>query len=162
MSESDFIKYPTGKIEINKFCSACGRYNSRYSTTEVVIICKNEILLLKRSIDPQKDWWSLPGGYVNWNETLEEAAKREVKEETGINCNLDFFKIFSDPSRDPDGRQNIAHVYISKLERKPELVVDESENSEAKWFSLDKLPKNIAFDHLEMIQAVAKYLIDKD
>jgi len=148
-----FITYPTGKIPKNAFCTCCSRLNLRHSTVEAIIPNeKNQILLVKRASAPQVGWWALPGGYVDWNETLEHAVRREVQEETGLQpVSAEFFKIFDDLDRDLDGRQNIGHCFI--VQCRGTLQRQKEEVEELRWFSLNDLPKNIAFDHGKMIQA---------
>jgi 8-oxo-dGTP diphosphatase len=152
---SDYEKFPTGKIKKGSSCSNCGRFNARYVTCDIILIRKDKVLLVLRAQRPQQDWWSLPGGYLNWDETLEECASREVKEEVGLDVKCTFFKTYSDPSRDLDGRQNIAHCFIARVNEGP-LNLDAKEVKEASWFSLTALPKKIAFDHRKMIEEYNK------
>ena len=155
ISHNLFVKYPTGKIAKSAFCEHCGKFNARHSACEVVVLCGSEVLLLRRAKDPQKNWWCLPGGYVEWGETLEQTALRELREETGIVLSkLRFFGIYSDPGRDLDGRQTIAHCFVAELSQKREVSIEESEVLEAQWFSFDALPEKIGFDHRQMIEDV--------
>ena len=162
MSYQNFVKYPTSKIDKGSFCDHCARFNSRHSTAEVIIVYKNEILLQKRARNPQQGWWCIPGGYVDWNETVEQAAIREVKEETGTKLNkINFLGVYSDINRDLDGRQNIAHCFFSELQEKSQINAPEIEVLESKWFPLDQLPENIAFDHRKMIEDYKKKIFTK-
>ena len=144
--------YPTGKIPGGTFCDCCARYNVRNSTTEALIVNEHgEVLLIKRGQEPQKGWWGLPGGYVGWNETVEQAAKREAEEETGLVVkSVEFFGLYDDPKRDLDGRQNIGHCFIAQVEGS--LKKQDEEVEDIQWFSLDTLPEHIAFDHRTMIE----------
>lgn len=148
--------YPTGKIPQGTFCEHCARYNARNSTVEIIIVnASNELLLIQRGTMPQQGWWALPGGYVDWGETLEETAAREAHEETGLTINdVQFFRLYDDPARDLDGRQNIGHCFIVSAEGT--LQKQDGEVKDIRWFSLDALPKNIAFDHRNMIEEYKK------
>jgi 8-oxo-dGTP diphosphatase len=152
MPVDDFIKYPVGKIPKGDFCEKCARFNSRNTTCSVIAYHDKKIILIKRGTEPLKGWWALPGGYLDWNETVEECALRELREETGYEGKkAEPFMVNSKPNRSEDGKQNVDHVFvIGKLVKKYDF--DKKEIMEVKWFSLDKLPDNIAFDHKEAIQ----------
>ena len=72
-------------------------------TVDIFIYNDNhEFILIKRKNDPFKDYWALPGGFVDYGETTEHAAIREAKEETSIDVKLEkLFNVYSDPDRDP-------------------------------------------------------------
>ncbi|MCK4483187.1 MAG: NUDIX hydrolase, partial [Candidatus Thorarchaeota archaeon] len=71
-------------------------------TVDVVVVEDSKILLVKRGQPPHQGEWALPGGFVEYGETLEVAAKREVQEETGIAIDLSaILGVYSDPERDP-------------------------------------------------------------
>ena len=152
-----WTKYPTGKIPKGTFCEHCGRFNARNMTvTTLVLNQKNEILLIKRARDPQAGWWALIGGYVDWDETLEQCSLRELKEEAQITVDhTTFFKVYDALNRDKDGRQNIDLAFIVRVSSN-NFTAEKNEVSEARWFSLNHLPKNIAFDHRLMIDDYKK------
>ncbi|MEG1952068.1 MAG: NUDIX hydrolase [Bacteroidales bacterium] len=114
------------------------------------------LLLIERGKPPFEGCFAFPGGFVNEDETLEWAAGRELKEETGFwikNYNLEFkaFKPYSDPQRDPRGR-TITMVYSTILhtDHLPE-VCGGDDASKALWFPINELP-SLAFDHKKIIQ----------
>lgn len=73
-------------------------------TVDLVILYKNSVVLIKRGRDPFKDSYALPGGFVEYGESVEEAAVREAKEETGLDVRLlRLVGVYSDPNRDPRG-----------------------------------------------------------
>lgn len=116
---------------------------------------KNEgvsVLLIKRKYDPFKDSWAIPGGFVLQNESLEEAVKRELWEETGIKVNyLEQLYSFGEPNRDPRQRIiSIAYFALVKSSQFQQLKAS-SDAEEAQWFSINKLPK-LAFDHRQILQ----------
>ncbi len=148
--------YPTGKIPKGAFCDCCARYNVRNSTTEALIINeKGELLLIKRGHEPQQGWWGLPGGYVDWNETIADCVARETHEETGLTVEkVTFFGLYDNVRRDLDGRQNIGHCFVVKASGS--LKKQDEEVEDIQWFSLDNLPEYIAFDHRKMIEDFKK------
>ncbi len=103
-----------------------------------------KVLLVQRSNYPYKTSWAFPGGFMNMNETAEEAAKRELEEETGLrNVSVRQFYTFTDIERDPRERViSIAHYALTKITE----VKAGDDAKDAKWFSLNEIP-NLAFDH---------------
>lgn len=118
-------------------------------TVDILLIknaCENpEILLIQRLNPPFKDQWALPGGFVDMDENCEEAAERELHEETGItDVILTQFKTYSDVDRDPRGRTiSVVFTGIAKSDDVP-IAGDDAKN--AQWFRMNDLPK-LAFDH---------------
>lgn len=115
------------------------------------------LLLIKRRNNPFKDMWALPGGFVNTDETILEAALREMKEETGVEVpKLSFFNYYDTPDRDPRGR-TISFVYYygaSDLKKTDPPVVEAADDAvEAQWFQVKDLigRDDIAFDHSVII-----------
>lgn len=151
---TDWFNHPTGKISKGEFCSHCGRYNARNSTATILVInSHNQVLLIKRKRDPQAGWWAMPGGYLDWNETLADCAKRELKEETGLTVNtVELVGLYDALDRDKDGRQNIDHCYVGKVIEPFTLIKHPDEVEAAVWFDFNQLPDNIAFDHRQMIE----------
>ena len=150
-NHDEWVKYPTGKISKGAWCDSCKRYNVRNSTADVMAVRDGKILMIQRGQDPQMGCWALPAGYVGGDETLEQAAARELKEEVGLVADsLELLGVYSDPKRDLDGRQNIAHVFVAKVSG--DVARNEEEVGKIQWFDLDKLPEKIAFDHRKMIE----------
>ena len=91
------------------------RYRNPTPTVDTIIQRDSRILLVKRKNDPFKGYLVLPGGFVNEGERVEDAAKREVKEETSLNIELlDILGVYSDPTRDPRGHM-MSTVFIAKI-----------------------------------------------
>lgn len=107
---------------------------------------KLQIALIERKKAPFKGKWAIPGGFLEGNETVEEAALRELQEETGIkNVYLEQFHVFSDPDRDPRGRVITVAFFALISSEDLELVATE-DAARAAWWSIDELP-SLAFDH---------------
>ena len=165
MSDEEFVKYPTGSIGKDAWCDGCKSYNNRRVTCTVVGVrgspstdstsslqaSSGQVLMVKRALDPEKGKWALPGGYLFFDETVEECAGREFEEETGIKVrNLVLMGVYSNPKRDADGRQNVDCCFVGEVGEK--IGESDHEVDEVKWFGLDELPKKIAFDHKKMIE----------
>jgi len=124
-------------------------------TTDIVLLNKRgaelKILLIKRLNDPFKDSWALPGGFVDKDEALLNAAKRELQEETSItNTRLMQFKTYGDAGRDPRGHTvSVVYYAINTEELLAAKAGDDAK--EIKWFSLNKLPE-MAFDHNQIVR----------
>ena len=102
--------------------------------------------MIERKKPPFKGKWALPGGFLEGNETVEQAAFRELQEETGIqDVYLEQFHVFSDPDRDPRGRVITVAFFALIVSDHLELVATE-DAEKAKWWTLDNLP-TLAFDH---------------
>ncbi|MBS0628291.1 MAG: NUDIX hydrolase, partial [Verrucomicrobia bacterium] len=110
---------------------------------------KLNVALIERKKEPFKGDWAIPGGFLIEDETVEEAAFRELKEETGIHdIYLEEFGVFSHPSRDPRGRVITVAFFALIASDKITLTATEDAAS-AKWFPIDSIP-SLAFDHSEI------------
>ena len=125
-------------------------------TADCVVITKEEepkVLLIQRGAEPFKGCWAFPGGFMNMDETTEQCAIRELKEETGLVVSeLDQIGAFSEVDRDPRGR-TITVAYVAFIDA-PVEVKGQDDASNAQWFPISALPP-LAFDH-EKIMAKAK------
>jgi 8-oxo-dGTP diphosphatase len=119
---------------------------------------KVKLLLINRGNQPFKGRWALPGGFVGIDEELEDAAARELKEETGLsNVPLEQMHTFGNVGRDPRGRQ-ITIVFMGVLEKRPPKIKGGDDAAKARWFDIEKFPKNLAFDHDEVAKfAIARF-----
>jgi 8-oxo-dGTP diphosphatase len=117
-------------------------------TVDAVILKENKIVLIKRRNAPFKEYYALPGGFVDYGEKVEDAVIREVKEETGLKTKIEkLVGVYSAPDRDPRGH-TITIVY--KLNITGGKLRSGDDAKEIGLFALDKLPK-LAFDHEEII-----------
>ena len=105
-----------------------------------------EILLIQRAHEPFKNDWAIPGGFVDMDEDLLPAAKRELQEETRMNIqNLRELGVFGKPGRDPRGR-TITIAYWALTAKEDHQLKAADDAKAYRWFPLDELP-NLAFDH---------------
>jgi 8-oxo-dGTP diphosphatase len=127
------------------------RYDQPSVTIEVVIFAlqKHElcVLLVKPKYWPIKARWALPGSSVNLNESLEQAARRELEEKTGVRAiYLEQLYTFGEPKRKPYTRViNVVYIALVNADKQTLRVSDES--TDVGWFSLQRLPGPLAFDH---------------
>jgi len=129
-------------------------------TVDVILINRGdddaEILLIKRMNEPFAGKWAFPGGFMDMDETLEEAAQRELQEETGVSgLALRQLHAFSALDRDPRHR-TVSVVFYGFADEKPSIQAG-SDAREAAWFPLHKLPP-LAFDHDDIIRALKQKL----
>lgn len=140
-----FLKQKDNQMEENKYCY---KYPHPAVTTDCVIFGFNgerlQVLLIERGIEPYKGRWAFPGGFLKMDETAEEGALRELKEETGLeNAYIQQLHTFSDPNRDP--RERVITIAYYALVRIQEVKGGDDAAS-ARWFLLDEIPP-LAFDH---------------
>ena len=132
-------------MEENKYCY---KYPHPAVTTDWVIFGfdgeRLQVLLIERGIEPYKGRWAFPGGFLKIDETAEEGALRELKEETGLEgAYMEQFHTFSAPERDPRERViTIAYYALVKIQE----VKGGDDAASARWFPLDDIP-SLAFDH---------------
>jgi 8-oxo-dGTP diphosphatase len=105
-----------------------------------------KVLLIRRGQDPYKGSWALPGGFVQVEESLEQAAMRELREETGVTrVYLEQLYTFGTPDRDP--RERVVSVaYYALVQLMGHDVQAATDAADAAWFALDDIP-DLAFDH---------------
>ncbi len=130
-------------------------------TVDVVIFTLQDhnvhVLLLKRRYPPFDGQWAIPGGFVQLNETLDQAARRELEEETGVrDVYLEQLYTFGAPERDPRTRV-ISVAYFALVRAEQQRIRVSNESSEVGWFPISALPQPLAFDH----DAIMRYAIDR-
>lgn len=127
-------------------CPSCGKivekYRNPFPTVDIIIEINGGIVLIERRNPPHG--WALPGGFVDYGESLEAAAIREAKEETSLDVELiSQFGAYSDPERDPR-HHTISFVFRAKASGIP---AGSDDALRADVFNGNNLPKNMAFDH---------------
>lgn len=127
-------------------CPSCGetvyKYRNPFPTVDIIIRINGGIVLIERKNPPYG--WALPGGFVDYGESLERAAVREAKEETSLDVRLlSQLGAYSDPVRDPR-HHTISVVFIAEAEGIPKAADDALS---VKIFTYETLPEILAFDH---------------
>ena len=134
------------------------RYDRPSVTVDLAIFTLHEralhVLLVQRKHWPHEGRWALPGGFVNMDESLEQAARRELEEETGVrDIYLEQLYTFGEPGRDPRTRViSVAYIALVSADKQDLRASDES--SDVRWFPVAQLPSPLAFDH-DQIMATA-------
>ncbi|MDP8205960.1 MAG: NUDIX hydrolase [Candidatus Electryonea clarkiae] len=122
------------------------KYLNPFPTVDVIIRYESGVVLIKRKNPPYG--WAIPGGFVNYNESTETTAVREMREETGLELkNLELFTVRSNPARDPRFH-TITVIYTA--DGIGEIVAGD-DAAEAHVFHFDKLPEKMAFDHRDIL-----------
>lgn len=122
-------------------------YKNPAPTVDIVIEVDDQIVLIERKNEPHG--WALPGGFVDYGETTERAARREATEETGLDVQLlDLLGVYSDPNRDPR-KHTISTVYVARAQGRPEGADDAST---AELFAMADIPSNLCFDHTRIVE----------
>lgn len=114
-----------------------------------IVPYRGGIVLIRRKNEPFKGFYALPGGFVEYGEKVEDAIVREVREETGLKCEVrKLVGVYSDPERDPRGHV-VSICFLMKV--LAGSLKAESDAADVKVFKLSELPR-LAFDHLKMIK----------
>lgn len=117
-----------------------------------------KVLLIERGIEPFKGCWAFPGGFLNMDEDALAGARRELKEETGLeDAFIEQFHTFSEPGRDPRGRViTIAHYALVKIQE----VEGGDDAAQAIWFPIGEVPP-LAFDHDRILRMAMSRLKER-
>lgn len=131
-------------------CPSCGtsvkQYRNPIPTVDIIIEIDSQVVLIKRKNPPHG--WALPGGFVDYGESLEAAAIREAKEETGLDIyNLQLLGCYSDPARD-NRMHTISTVYVAQASGIPQAGDDAAELA---LFLPQELPTPLCFDHEKIL-----------
>jgi 8-oxo-dGTP diphosphatase len=125
-----------------------GSYPRPMLTVDVAVLTAAqtpEVLLIQRGNQPFQGRWALPGGFVEEDEPVAQAAPRELAEETGLQASdLRLLGVYDTPGRDPRG-WTVSVVYLAQIAERAD-VAGAGDASDARWFACDALPE-LAFDH---------------
>jgi len=139
-------------VKIKRICPGCGfeqeDYRNPFPTVDIIIELEDRgIVLIKRKNPPIG--WAIPGGFVDYGESMEDAAVREAKEETSLDVELvRQLHTYSDPARDPR-HHTVSTVFIARATGTPEAADDAEEVG---VFTKDNLPAPMMFDHSRILE----------
>jgi 8-oxo-dGTP diphosphatase len=129
-------------------------------TVDVVVVTREKkprVLLIRRKHEPFAGRWAIPGGFIEMAETLEESARRELREETGLEVgDLEQMAAYGDPGRDPRGR-TISVAYLARIDVPPDRLAAADDAAALGWHALANLPE-LAFDHAQILADARRLL----
>ncbi|MFO0951556.1 MAG: NUDIX hydrolase [Isosphaeraceae bacterium] len=140
----------------------CYDYPRASVTVDLVVFAEESgsprVLMIRRKKDPFAGRWAFPGGFLEMDETIEAGARRELREETGLEIPgpVEFLGAWTAPGRDPRGR-TISLVHIACLEGPPPAPQGSDDASEAAWLDPAGL-SGLAFDHDDILRAALEWL----
>lgn len=146
----------------------CVKYTYEYPRAALTVDCvvfgfdggELQVLLIRRGLPPFKDCWALPGGFVRVDETLDDAARRELEEETGLKeLFLEQLYTFGAMERDPRERV-ISVAYYALVKPTDHIASASTDAAEARWFHVSGAPK-LAFDHADILETALMRLHGK-
>ena len=144
--------------------SYCYEFPRPSLTADLVLITKEKrprVLLIRRKHPPYAGFWAFPGGFVDEDETLEAAARRELKEETGLKVKkLEQLLAFGDPGRDPRG-WTVTIAFFGRVDPKKLKPKADDDAAEVGWHFIDDPPR-LAFDHAKILKAARKRMRSPD
>jgi ADP-ribose pyrophosphatase YjhB (NUDIX family) len=134
-------------------CAQCGRthYHESKPCAGALIVRDRRVLLVRRAIEPFKDYWDIPGGFLEPGEHPLDGMLREVREETGLDVRvIKLFGVYMD-HYDNNGREifTLNHYYVVEPTGGTPRAADDA--SELHWFSPNELPNRIAFEHARRV-----------
>lgn len=140
----------------------CYEYPRPSVTVDLVVVTREDnprVLLIRRKHDPFAGMWAIPGGFVDMEESLDDAARRELREEAGIAVGkIEQLHTFGAPDRDPRGRV-ISVVYLARVDAAKLKPIAADDAADVGWHSLAR-PPELAFDHREILKHARQRLKD--
>ncbi len=141
------------------------RYDRPSVTVDVVIFTLQErqlhVLLVRRKRWPYEGHWAIPGGFVQMDESLDTAARRELEEETGVrDIYLEQLYTFGEPHRDPRTRV-LSVTYFAIIPSDQQTIMVSEESTDVRWYPVQALPGRLAFDHNLILEAARDRLRSK-
>lgn len=125
----------------------------------VIINEKEEILLLFRKKEPEAGHWCIPGGTVNFFETIEEAILREIDEEVGIKCEILDLLTITDHIIKEEKTHWVSPAFLLRLKEGTPENIEKHKHSDIKWFSINNLPRNLTITTKNALEKYFTYTI---
>ena len=119
---------------------------------------KNELLMQLRNKSPEKEYWSIPGGKVEMFETFEQAIKREVKEETGVEVQVVCELGICNHIIENEQKHWVSPSYLCKIIKGEPQILEPTKHLDMKWFSLENLPDKITITTSDAVKNYQKYI----
>lgn len=119
---------------------------------------EGQLLLQQRNKEPEKGFWSIPGGKVEWMETFEEAVKREVKEECDVEVVVEKLLGICNHIVKNENQHWVSPSFLCRIKQGEPKIMEPSKHIDMKWFDLNALPKNIT---ITTADAIKSYKINK-
>ncbi|RME55534.1 NUDIX hydrolase [Candidatus Woesearchaeota archaeon] len=135
------------------------KYVNPAPTVDIIIVHEDKVCLIKRKIEPYKGYIAIPGGYVDYGDTVEKTAIKEAKEETGLDVELqEIIGVYSDPERNPK-KHLITTVFVAKPKS---FELKDNEEAEPFWEEISNVKSlNLAFDHNKIFNDFIKWRKNK-
>lgn len=143
-------------------CRRCGwiYWNNPKPTASVIILEERRVLLAKRAISPFRGYWDLVGGFIEPGETAEQAARRESREELGVDIELErFFGTFPG-SYGPGGIATLDVCYVGRIVGNPSQVTVQDDVAAVEWFPIGRLPKRITAPTRAILRQLSRAIRD--
>ena len=122
----------------------------------------NEVLLQQRNKEPEKGYWSIPGGKLEWMETFEEAVKREIKEECDIDIKVVRLLGICDHIVKSEDQHWVSPSFLCKIEKGEPKIMELNKHLDMKWFSLDNLPEKLTITTKDAVNSYRNYINEKE
>lgn len=139
-------RVPAGEHAAQPTCPRCGfvAYKNAKPCAGAVVVRDGRALLVKRAREPFLGWWDVPGGYLEYGEHPEDAARRELKEETGLDIRIVRLLGVYVSRYGPTEQRTLDLIYLAEVAGGEERPADDA--SEIRWFAPGELPAEVAFD----------------
>lgn len=135
-----------GETKSRPTCPECGfiSYRNPKPCAGVLVVRDGRVLLVERAREPFRGWWDVPGGYLEYDEHPEEAARREVREETGLEIRITGLVGVYPSQYGDSGQRTLDLIYLAEVVAGEERPGDDA--AAIGWFAPDELPDRVAFD----------------
>lgn len=118
---------------------------------------KNELLLQQRNKEPEKGYWSIPGGKLEWMETFEDAVRREVKEECDIDVRVENLLGICDHIVKNENQHWVSPSFLCRIEKGEPRIMEPTKHTDMKWFGLDRLPEKLTITTKDAVNSYMKF-----